>query len=263
MSAGDEYGRSAPEAPVAAPEITRSDIQNAVDVICKALLDPDSRHRIDNPISIKFDRDVKIFKEDGFVETGAADVARAIADTIGIKPNEPIREIQNAVDVISKALLADVEKRMDSPIELEFGNGVKLLKNDIFVNAGGPNVGAAIADIAGIKPAAPALTAPRTAAPADAAAEATGNKFTFAPNELGRAMYPQLRQHAEFHGDDYNRVLDTAMGEKAKDIPAGEFFVGGKNADTVSVALTSKAYPEAGPQIVEIGPIKRNTGPKV
>lgn len=241
---------------------TRVDIQNAVDVICKALLDPNSRHRIDNPITIKFEKDVKIFKQDGFIETGMTDVARAIADTIGIKPNEPIKDIQNAIDVISKALLADFEKRMDYPVTLEFGNGVKILKNDNFVNAGVPNVGQAIADIAGLKPAVISIAAATTAS-AYVKASASSSKFIFAPNDLGKSMYPQLRQQAEFHGDNYNRLLDTAMGEKAKDIPAGEFFIGGKNSDTVSVALTSKAYPGAGSQIVEIGTIKRNIAPKM
>lgn len=241
---------------------TGVDIQNAVDVICKALLDPNSRHRIDNPITIKFEKDVKIFKQDGFIETGMTDVARAIADTIGIKPNEPIKDIQNAIDVISKALLADVEKRMDYPVTLEFGNGVKILKNDSFVNAGVSNVGQAIADIVGLKPTVPSIAA-ATAASAYVKAAASSSKFIFAPNDLGRSMYPQLRQQAEFHGDNYNRLLDAAMGEKAKDIPAGEFFIGDKNADTVSVALTSKAYPNAGPQIVEIGTIKRNITPKM
>lgn len=259
MSPGDDYGRATPETANTAQEITRGDIQNAIEVISKAML-ADTRNRLDNPVAIKFEKDVKVFKSDGFIETGVADVASAIAEVAGIKTEGAAKDIQNAVGVLSKVMLADVEKRMDHPVTIEFSNGIKLFRDDRFVNGGNNNVAGAIGDIAGIKAEAPSVAAP---AAAHAEAAQAGSKFTFIPNELGKAMYPQLQQQAEFSGDNYSRLLDAAMGEKARDIPAGEFFVGGKNADTVSVALTSKTYPDARPQIIEIGTIKKNPGPKM
>ncbi len=93
-------------------------------------------------------------------------------------------------------------------------------------------------------------------------AQMSASKFTFIPNDLARAMYPQLTQK-EYHGDDFNKLLDDAMGKNAKDIPAGSFWNNGRNEDTVNVALISKSFPEAGHQIIEIGTIRRNQGPKL
>ncbi|TAL30769.1 MAG: hypothetical protein EPN97_11845 [Alphaproteobacteria bacterium] len=158
MSGKDLYGRSAPEpATAAAPALTQGDIQNAVEYLAKVLIDSYGKS-IDNPVTIQFGNGVKIYKGDDFAGSGLTGVGRVIAENMGIQPDttsEPLKAIvsgiQNAVETLGKAIPQSLD-RIDNPVTIQFGNGVKIFKGDDFAGGGTPNVGRAIAEIAGIKP---------------------------------------------------------------------------------------------------------------
>lgn len=162
MSGKDLYGRSADEPPAPATQALKpGDIQNAVEFLCKVLIDSYGMS-IDNPVTIRFGNGVKIYKGDDFVGGGLTNVGRAIAENMGLDPDTTnatfktiVGDINNAVETLGKAIPQTLD-RIDNPVTIQFGNGVKIYKGNDFVTGGQDNVSRAIAEIAGLKTDSPA-----------------------------------------------------------------------------------------------------------